>query len=330
MKVQVATASVLLSLAAAAPAVAESGRLADFRATYTTTQVGSPTGVKVHIFFHAADDRDAKPSPLRSAVIHGPEGLRSDTGVMNQCMASDEELRAMGSDACPDDTKLSVGSFSAIGGFGPPADPFMGDDHVFNGPDQIIEVITVKGGSASPGFDRLTISGSTLTAHPPMTPGGPPDGESSVRSIDFQIPVRRGSGGRSLITTPPGCPAAGQWMTTATFGFKDGTTDTVTSASPCKLPRAARIKLAVRPRRVVLGRRTRLTFQAKSASARCVAGVTIRFAGHRLRTGRDGRAVLTTGLRRAGLRRARATKPGCRPGAAVVVAYRAARAREHR
>jgi hypothetical protein len=91
----------------------------------------------------------------------------------------------------------------------------------------------VHGGSASPAFDRLTIKGSTLTAHPPAAPGGPPDGQTSVRSSDFAVPVRRAAG-RSLVTTPPRCPKRRRWITTATFRFANGDSDTVLSATPCR------------------------------------------------------------------------------------------------
>jgi hypothetical protein len=241
-------------------------------------------------------------------VIHGPDGLRFDTGAMNQCQASDDELRALGSDACPDDSLLTLGSFSAIGGFGP-ADPFMGDNHVFNGPRQIIEVITVKGGSASPAFDRLTIEGSTLTAHPPFAPGGPPDNESSVRSLDYAIPVRRGPGGRSFLTSPPACPGGGVWKTVAKFGFKDGSSDTVTSATPCETPQ---LTLSVHPGRVTAGRSVRLRFRVSSVAASCISGATIRLGGRKLRTGTDGRASLKATFRTVGARAVRVTKPGCR------------------
>jgi hypothetical protein len=190
----------------AAPASAAAGGQVDSSLGLTTRSPGSPTGLGVHAFFRRADDPNAKPPPLRSAVIHAPSGLRFDTTAVEQCTASDEELRLLGSEACPAETRLTVGSFSAISGFGPPFDPFEGDDHVFNGPNQLIEVITFKGSSISPAFDRLTISGSTLTAHPPRAPGGPPDGEIAVRSLDFRIPVRT-AGAKSLITTPPHCPA---------------------------------------------------------------------------------------------------------------------------
>ena len=227
----------LVALAVAAPASADKGRLADFDTGFTTWTRGAPTGLRTHVLFHRENDPDAKPSPLRSAVIHLPDGIRIDTTAVPQCMASDDELRARGSDACPPESELTVGSFSAITGFGPPLDPLAGDDHVFNGPNQIIEVITAPDSSASPAIDRLTISGSTLTAHPPVAPGGPPEGESSVRSIDFSIPVS-GSGGKSLLTTPGSCPASRTWVSSATFGFADGSSDTVSSAAPCKRPKA--------------------------------------------------------------------------------------------
>lgn len=224
------------ALLMAAPASADKGRLADFDFVLSASAPGSPAGVHTKLLLHREKDPDAKPSPLRSAVIHAPKGTRFDTTAVPQCTATDEELTARGSDACPPETELTVGSFSAMTGFGPPLDPLAGDDHVFNGPDQIIEVITAPGGSASPAFDRVTIEGGTLTAHPPVAPGGPPEGESSVRSSDFTIPVRT-AGEKSLITTPPKCPASGRWVTTATFDFADGTSDTVRSATPCERPK---------------------------------------------------------------------------------------------
>jgi hypothetical protein len=314
MRVPAAFIAVFGAIAAAAPAAqAETGRLADFSAAFTTTYPSTPTGLDVHVLLKNGEDPNAKPSPLRSAVIRGPRGLRFDTGAMNECKASDDELRALGSDACPDDTLLTVGSFSAMLGF--PGDPIEGDDHVFNGPDQFVEVITVPDGSASPAFDRLTIEGSTLTAHPPVAPGGPPDGESSVRSLDFAIPVRRGTGGRALITTPPRCPAGGSWKTSATFGFKDGSSDTVTSATPCVTPR---LRVSVKPGRVRAGRRVRFSFELASASPQCVAGATIRLAGRKAVTDAGGRAVLTARLRKPGARRVSATRPGCRGGKTVI------------
>jgi hypothetical protein len=307
----------LLALGAA-PAHADSGRLVDFSQAFTTKDPASPTGLTVHVVLRKAGDPSGKPPALRSAVIRGPDGLHFDTSAVPECTASDEELRARGPDACPQDSLLTVGSFSSISGFGPPLDPFLGDDYVFDGRDQLIEVITFKDNKASPAFDRLTISGATLTAHPPMAPGGPPDGEMAVRSLDFAIPTRSARG-KSLITTPAACPAGGQWTTTATFGFGDGSSDTVSSRAPCVAagaqptrPRPPTLGLAVHPRRVRTGRRVRLRLRARSSSRSCISGARVRVAGRAIRTDRRGRATLTLRFVRAGARRVRATHRGCR------------------
>jgi hypothetical protein len=210
----------------------ESGQLVDFSLLLTSASPSSPTGLALH----AAALGEGKPSPLRSAVYQLPAGTRFDTGTLTECNASDVEFQLLGTNACPSDSLLTVGSFSAISGFGPPLDPFIGDVHVFDGSSQLIEVITFKDSSISPAIDRLTISDSTLTAHPPRAPGGPPDGEMAVKSIDYEIPpLSRGT--RSLITTPPRCPAGGRWTSTGTFGFADGSVETDVSTMRCKRSR---------------------------------------------------------------------------------------------
>jgi hypothetical protein len=231
--------SILLGVAAAvAPAAPAVAQRTEFSAQLTTARAHAPSGLKVHLRFHGPGG--GKPSPLRSAVIRGPRGLRFDTGALPRCEASDAQLQALGSQACPAESKLALGAFTAFTGFGPPVDPLAGDLHVFNGPDQIIEVITVPGTPASPAFDRLTIQGATLSAHPPMAPGGPPDGQSSVGSIDWATgPVVHD--GRSLVTTPPRC-RHGAWRITGTFGFADGTKDAVTSRSPCRARAGSRAR----------------------------------------------------------------------------------------
>jgi hypothetical protein len=331
----IAAAAGLLAWGTAA-APADSGRLADLDLRLTSASPASPTGMTVHAFIHREGDRDAKPSPLRSVVLRLPAGVRFDNGALPLCEASDDEIRALGPQACPDESELTVGSLSAVTGLGPPADPIVGEDHVFNGPGQLIEIVSAQGGSASPAFDRVRIDGSTLTARPPKTPGGPPNGESAIRSIDFAIPVRA-AGGRSLITTPPACPAGGSWRTLATFAFADGSADTVGSSTRCTAPPGpgpgpqpepvrGRMHLTVRPRHVRAGRRVRVALRVRSHSVSCLAGVTVRLGGRTARTGAHGRAALTLTFRRPGaLRRARATKPGCDTARAPLRVMRAIR-----
>lgn len=227
------TAALIYGLAVASSAQAEKGKLVDFSLGLSSRAPAAPSGMGVSVLFHTAGDPDKKSSPIRSVVIAAPAGTKIDTTAMPQCAASDEELRRMGSEACPPETKAGQGTYSAILGFGPPLDPFVGDNHVFNADKQLIEVITVKDSTMSPGFDRLTVKDNTLTANPPVTPGGPPDGETATRSIEFTIPVRNSAKG-TLVTTPPACPESGYWESTGTFGFADGRAETVVSRTPCQ------------------------------------------------------------------------------------------------
>jgi endoglycosylceramidase len=84
---------------------------------------------------------------------------------------------------------------------------------------------------------------------------------------------------------------------------------------------AREIKLTVRPGRATAGRLTRFRFRAtviRGGKRRAVRGAVIRFAGHRARTNRHGRAGLRLRLGRAGKRPARAGKRGLVGGQASV------------
>jgi hypothetical protein len=94
----------------------------------------------------------------------------------------------------------------------------------------------------------------------------------------------------------------------ATFGA----TPLMASAPP-----TPRIALTVLPRHVRAGRRVRLTFRARAGLVP-LAGVSIRFAGRRVRTDARGRAILRLRVHRPGRYRARATRQGYLAGAAYV------------
>jgi hypothetical protein len=326
----VAAAAGTAFLLAAASAAAETGQRADLTVRLTSQLPGSSTGMTLAALYKAPGDPDAKPPAITSVVLEGPVGLRFNSAALPRCDASDAELRAMGTSACPAQSKLGQGTFTAITGFGPPIDPFVGDTHVFNAPDQLLEVITFKDTDRTAGFDRLTIKGSTISGYPPSTPGGPPDGQTTVRSIDFAIPAR-GAGKTAYLTTPPTCPAGGTWATRGTFGFADGGTETVTSLTPCRRPAPSgrpptrpkpaprQLGLSVSPRAVLAGQRTRFTFRARSAEERCARGALVRFAGRKAVTDGRGRAALTTRLMRPGRRAATVTKAGCRGRSAWVL-----------
>jgi hypothetical protein len=81
--------------------------------------------------------------------------------------------------------------------------------------------------------DRFRIEGRTWTANPPDTPGGPPDGKTAVRRIDFTYAPKA-----RWAVTPPGCPKGRRWHSSGAFTYADGVTARVPDATPCR--RAAR------------------------------------------------------------------------------------------
>jgi hypothetical protein len=90
-----------------------------------------------------------------------------------------------------------------------------------------------------------------------------------------------------------------------------------------------RYRLRVRPRRAVAGRRTRFRFTATvivGGHRRPLAGALIRFAGHRIRTNRSGRATVVVRIKHRGRYRAVLRWSG-RRRAVVTVRAVAARAR---
>ena len=239
-----------------------------------------------------------KPPPVTAASFDLPPGIRIDGAAVPRCDASDEQLRARGRDACPAGSSVGTGTLVAITGFGPPADPVEADVEVFNGPDQLVEVVFAKDTNTVLGMDRVDVRGNRLIAHPPATPGGPPDGRTSIRRIDLDLPARRGAGGRAFVTTPAVCPGDGRWRSRAHYGFADGGRTTLTSQSPCttagrgKRRRAA--ALSVTPRRVRAFERVRFRFRARGA---CGRRAIVRLARRKIRTSRRGRASLTLRLR---------------------------------
>lgn len=90
-------------------------------------------------------------------------------------------------------------------------------------------------------------------------------------------------------------------------------------------PPTRRMTLSVSPRRARAGRRTRFAFRATHVTGgrrRALSGATIRFAGGRVRTDRDGRATMVRRMGSSGRYTARATKRGFRPAAAAVRVFR--------
>ncbi len=120
--------------------------------------------------------------------------------------------------------------------------------------------------------------------------------------------LRAAGSGTVSVRTPDGC------RFTATLPFE------LRVPSGCAPPARA-LRLRVKPRRVIAGRRTVIRFRVLGVTGgrrHPIRGALVRFAGRRVRTDGRGRASMSRALPRRGVFRARATKPGWRPAAARI------------
>ena len=332
-----ATLAALVGLALpAAPAAA--GERADFAMGLAQRAPGTSGTLTLRVAFKAPGDPEGKPPPIRGAVFDAPAGTRFDASRATPCEADDVELQARGAGACPPESRLGAGTLTAMTGFGSPFDPVHSRLDLFRTDEGLIEVVTEPSTGAYLGSDRLTIAGSRLTAHPPRTPGGPPDGETSVREIVWHVD-RAG-----YVVAPPACPDSGEWGEQASFSF-DGAAETDASTTPCEPggtapaatpspapapaqpPRRSRRllpPLLVAPARVRVRHSARLVVQL-AASPRCRNRALVRLAGRRARTDRTGRAVLRVRLARVGRHRVLAGRARCPRRSATVIATDPAR-----
>lgn len=308
-----------IALAAAVGAVeAASDSRGEYELRLSARTPDAATGLSFRLGYRNPSDPNGKPPPITAASFELPKGTRIDGGAIPACKASDAEFRARGREACPTASRVGGGSLIAITGLGAPLDPVETDVTAFNGGDELVEVVFAKGTNVVLGLDRLEVRGNTLVAHPPATPGGPPDGRTAIRRIAIDLPARRGGSGRAFVIAPAACPTDGQWRSTARFKFADGGATTLTSHTPCIVAAGKRrpaAPLSVRPRRVRAFQSVRFRFRARGA---CGRRGRVLMAGRSVRTNGRGRASLRLRLGRTGRRPARLSKSGCAPARAFV------------
>ncbi len=227
-----APAAALLLAASAAPAQAVSDRQTG-AIGFSTQRASAPTSLSETASYRNPTDPGGKPPAVRRIVVHYPAGFRIDTSVPPQCHASDQELQLRGDAACPAGSKVGTGSAEFATGLPGSAATFDVDLEVLNNRDQLIFLTKPHGSNVILSVGRSPAVDGTVTTDIPATPGGPPDGQSSVRRIQFDLQTVTGSGGASYLTTPPTCPASAAWTSVATFTYSDGVSQSIQVATPC-------------------------------------------------------------------------------------------------
>jgi hypothetical protein len=213
--------------------------------SFTTTRPGSPTGASFHSSFHAADDEQGNPPYLKRMVVHPPAGMRYDTGVPDQCTASDTELMLRGPNACPQGSLLGSGTTTGVFMF-PVADnlsdqfvfhEFWHPLHVFNNANEQIVLIESEGYTVVRGRFRAdgAIDYQLPTCFPYPPTGCVDDYILQLTTATTLPPYTEESpeGVRSYATTPPDCPREGFWRTTVELTWSDGSFDSLVTTQPC-------------------------------------------------------------------------------------------------
>src|SRR4051794_13117184 len=235
----------VLALLPTAVARAESTPAADFELGLGSREPAASTGVTLRITFKNPDDPNAAPSPQRKVTIELPRGTRIDGTKVPVYTAPDPQLQAQGAEACPAASRVGKGTVTLRTDGGPAFDPFVDDVDIFNGGKELIELFThQRSGLRTAVGHRPITSPDTLSESAPPQPGAPPDFESSVTNLNFDLAQS------PFTTTPPACPADGLWRSRLTFDTADGHTYTAASTTPCDVTPAA-AKPECRSRRTV-------------------------------------------------------------------------------
>ncbi|HEX8744556.1 MAG TPA: hypothetical protein VF712_15625 [Thermoleophilaceae bacterium] len=301
-------AAATATLLALAP-VASAAHRTELEVRFLTATPGMPTGVHMRFLYKDEHDPEGRPPRIRSLFVDLPPGTRIDESTVPACTAGDPDIKAHGTASCPPETLMARGTLVARPGT-LAMDPFVGDVYLFHAQGSWLEMVTERGSSAVIGYDRFHIAGTRLHATPAPTPGGFPDGETAIREVTFTM-APRVAGGRSFFTTPATCPPGGRWLTRGEFTFHDGVRDPVEAGSRCTAFAAAPVDVAVRPRHVRAGRRTRFRVRLSPAGSLCARGARVSLAGARALTDGSGRAKLTATLATPGLVRASVKRAGC-------------------
>ena len=205
---------------------------------FTTSEPSAPSGNRFDARWRNPRDPDGKPYAMKRLVTRLPVGFTYDTSAIDQCHASDQELVARGSDACPPGSFLSRGTMVSDGGEASPLPRHMTFSlTMFNSDDEFLSVIELIDPAFDPPFRMVshnTIRGNVVTTEFPTFPGGgPPDGYMAIQSMQVagEPKVRDG---RAYGRMPATCPADGYWTTNMEFVYQDGITQAVETRSPCR------------------------------------------------------------------------------------------------
>jgi hypothetical protein len=233
----------MLLVAAGAPVAHGAAAPPDFKIGFTSSDPGAYTAMTLHILYKSADGENAKPPQIQKVALQLPAGTQVNPKAIPACAASDQEIQLEGKQACPPQSELGHGTLTVDTGTGSPVDPFATEVTLYNTPQGFVEIAQYPNTNFTLGIDRATLNGTTYNETPPQTPGGPPDGQTTVREVNFTFSAP------GYFRTPSACPAEGVWTSRGTFTQADSPTMTVASTTPCASASSSGPEVSGQPQR---------------------------------------------------------------------------------
>jgi hypothetical protein len=194
-------------------------------------------GTSEHFVFdyRNPDDPNAKPPAVRRVATILPRRAHFDTSIPGSCTATDAELMAEGSQACPKRSAIGGGVVTVDTGAPGPGRIVTADVEFFNNATdrdgEFIYVNTVRGTGARTVIRANVKRRKTITVAG-MLPGTPPDG-GAIDTVDLKVAAVHSRSG-DYITTPRRCPDRGFWRTKVRFTYADDVTQTVPDRTRCE------------------------------------------------------------------------------------------------
>jgi hypothetical protein len=219
----IGTALVLAVSALASPQFSST-----FALSFSSRAPDSPSGLDVSASWSDAGGPNGVPKAITKIKFAGHAGTRFDTSALPYCKASDEDIANLALRACPRSTKLGTVTGHGLIVTGNPFDTVA---TLFNARRQIIVVVMLATENRLITYFRDDVLRSSVTVNFKI-PGG-----VALTKFDAHVPRhyrKRGAKRRAYLRTPPRCPPSGAWTTTATFTYRDGSTEQRTSTTPCR------------------------------------------------------------------------------------------------
>jgi hypothetical protein len=224
----IAASTTLLNATSPASA-ADSGLQATLR--LTSSQPGTPAGAILDLT--RPDGPDGKPKTEATGIFQLPAGTTVDQHAVPPCTNDDVTWQIEGDSACPN-SHIGSGFATLITGLGPPIDPVGIDEQWYYAPGEIVALYSAHDHPFPVlKVGHVQIHGATFVAPLDLPPGYPPGTKTAPKRTDVTIQPYVGAHG-AFITTPATCPADGHWITTVTLHYEDGSTDTISDATPCE------------------------------------------------------------------------------------------------